>query len=134
MSERRVYYMAHPVGGDVEGNLKRATAWLLWLMRSGPDHCFIAPWISQIQPGADDSDPAQRERGLLDCEATVARCDGIVLVGGRVSAGMRRELEVAIVNDLEINNLTWLGSVAPLVTVTNVLSRLPSLVKAKVRR
>lgn len=86
-------------GGDVKRatagalrvNLERAMQWLSWLRKSFPETTFIAPWIADISIGADDSDPAQRERGLVDCCAVVERCDGIVLVGPRISTGMARE-------------------------------------------
>lgn len=76
-------------------NLDRAMAWLSWLRRSFPETTFIAPWIASILAGADDADPAQREAAFLDCCAVVERCDGIVLVGPRISEGMRREMEHA---------------------------------------
>jgi hypothetical protein len=75
----------------LEVNLQRAMQWLSWLRRSFPETTFIAPWIADIQSGADDTDPAARERGIVDCCAVVERCDGIVLVGPRISIGMARE-------------------------------------------
>lgn len=108
---RQVLYMAHPVAptaeeisqmGDreamdsgmiVRANLKRAMQWLSWLRKSFPETTFIAPWISDIMAGGGDSNPKQREAGLIDCCSVVERCDGIVLVGGRISSGMRREME-----------------------------------------
>ncbi len=117
---RRLLYVAHPVahtdeevrgarsyqsGGRVrylhpheispiivEKNVKSAGRWLQWLRKSFPETTFIAPWIADILTGGDDSDPAQRERGLADCCATVERCDGIVLCGPRISSGMQREM------------------------------------------
>lgn len=41
-----------------------------------------------------------REAGLVDDCAVVERCDGIVLVGGRISSGMRREMEHGVANHL----------------------------------
>ena len=84
-------YDAAVVRSALQANLTAAMKWLSWLSRSFPETTFIAPWIADIQSGADDSDPAQRERGLVDCCAVVERCDGIVLVGPRISTGMARE-------------------------------------------
>jgi hypothetical protein len=92
---RPVLYLAHPVGGDVDGNLARALRWLAWTRRTFDDVTIIAPWIASVLSGEDDSDPAQREAGLVDCEAVVQLCDAIVLVGGRISSGMERERAVA---------------------------------------
>lgn len=79
----------------VRANLERAMRWLAWLRKSFPETTFIAPWIADIQAAGDDADPdpSQREAGLVDCCAVVERCDGIVLCGGRISSGMRREME-----------------------------------------
>lgn len=74
-------------------NAKRAMRWLSWLRRSFPETTFIAPWIASVLGGEDDTDPAQREAGLVDACAVVERCDGIVLCGPRISSGMRREME-----------------------------------------
>lgn len=116
--KRRVWYMAHPVAGDVAGNLARAHRWLRWLMDCCPDDAVIAPWIPGVVVG-DDSDPAQRQRGLLDCAATSARCDGVILVGGRVSTGMAIERDAAIAAGREVRDLTVLGDEPPAgVTVT----------------
>ena len=107
--KRRVLYMCHPVGGDVENNIKRALRWLAWLRRSYPGTTFVAPWIAGIMSGEDDADPAQREAGLVDCEATVQLLDGAVLVGGRVSTGMQRERASAVT----VFDLTALGDEPP---------------------
>lgn len=109
MSTRCVLYMAHPLGGDVDGNLKRAMRWLHWLRRSFPETTFIAPWIAAVLAGASEDDPAQREAGLVDDCAVVALLDGIVLVGGRVSTGMEREAACHAV----VFDLTELGSEPP---------------------
>lgn len=117
---RQVLYVAHPVaptegeiaavpkynkGGHgmanrdellrraVEANIQRALRWLAWLRKSFPETTFIAPWIATIQSLGGDGTPEEREAGLVDDCAVVERCDGIVLVGGRISSGMRREME-----------------------------------------
>lgn len=79
-------------------NVKRAGRWLQWLRREFRETTFIAPWMTSILTGDDDSDPAQREAGIVDCCATVERCDGIVLIGPRISSGMRRETEAGLTN------------------------------------
>lgn len=101
---RPVLYVCHPVGGDVDGNIKRALRWLSWLSREHPAITFVMPWLAGVLAG-DDGEPAQREAGLRDCEATVAKLDGVVLVGGRVSTGMARERAVAIDHGLEVFDL-----------------------------
>jgi hypothetical protein len=110
----RVLFMSHPVASpDVATNVKRALDWLRFLRASEPECVVIAPWLASLASGEDDGDPAQRERGLRDCEAVIARCDGIILCGGRVSSGMQRELDAAIAADLDVDDLTSMGVIAP---------------------
>lgn len=78
---------------EVEANVANAMRWLAWLRRNFPETTFIAPWIASIQSGENDADPKQREAGLVDACAVVERCDGVVLVGGRISSGMRRKMD-----------------------------------------
>lgn len=91
---RRILYMAHPIGGDVPGNIARALRWLSWLRKTyGHEASFEAPYLAHLMSGADDSDPVQRAQGLSDNCALLRRLDGIVLCGGVVSHGMRTELD-----------------------------------------
>lgn len=103
----------HPA---LRANIDRALRWLAWLRKSFPETTFIAPWIASVLAGADDTDPAQREAGMADACAVVERCDGIVLCGGRISEGMRREMEHGRArymtqeapNYFEIYDISWL--------------------------
>jgi hypothetical protein len=97
-------------------NLQRAMRWLAWLRKSFPETTFIAPWIASIMAG-EDGTPESIEAALIDCCAVVERCDGIVLCGGRISSGMRREMEHGETNGrrgsyddrFQIYDLTALG-------------------------
>lgn len=106
---RLVNYVAAPLGAPdrarLEANIARAMRWLSWLRRSFPESTFIAPWIAAVLSGEDDADPRQREAGLVDADTVIPRLDGVVLVGGRVSSGMRREAMAA----RRVWSLTWLG-------------------------
>ena len=110
---RRVLYMAHPVAPtnlEIEAtpwsplvdmrakialqvNLDAALRCLAWLRSSFPEITFIAPWIATIKSLGNDDSPALRAAGLVDDCAVVERCNGIVLMGKRISIGMRREME-----------------------------------------
>jgi hypothetical protein len=87
-------YLAHPVSGDVAGNLESCRAIMLDLMGRYPHHAFVAPWITYCEI-LDDDDPEQRARGMRDDLVVLARCDQIWLVGPHVSAGMIAEKEIA---------------------------------------
>ena len=110
---RPLLYVAHPVSGDVLGNISRAYRWFRWLRACFPEVTFAMPWVVNLLCGEDDADPAQRERGLVDCETTARACDGVVLVGGRVSAGMKREAGAARV----AYDLTRMGEEPPIATL-----------------
>ena len=115
-----VVYMAHPLGGDVEGNSARARRWLAWLMTAEPDYAFCVPWLPfvdafvRIYGRVDDAGHPFRDRCMRDNLAIGARCDGIALVGGRVSAGMAAERELFLLSPARfIVDLTRLGPEPP---------------------
>ena len=110
---RLVLYMAHPLGGDVDANLKRALRWLAWLRRTRPEATIIAPWIAAVMSIGDDGTPEERAAGLLDDCTVVGRCDVLVLVGGRVSSGMAMERAAAIDHGIDELDLTHLGVEPP---------------------
>jgi hypothetical protein len=108
-----VAFCSHPVSGDVDANIKSALAWIRYLRPRSPGIAIMAPWIPSILAGEDDNDPEQRERGLLDCEAWVRRCDGVILCGGRISHGMQREIDAIVSVNGWVSDLTSLGPVPP---------------------
>lgn len=79
------------IAGALSANLARASRWLSWLRRTFPESTFIAPWIAAVMSGEDDTDPRQREAGLVDADAVVQRCNAVVLCTDRISSGMHRE-------------------------------------------
>jgi hypothetical protein len=101
---RRVVYLAAPFTGDPGGNLERARRWVAWLMEREPDVAVQCSWMALGEVPRD-----QVERVLLDCEALAATCEWIVLVGGRVTAGMERELQACIEGGGYVADLTSLG-------------------------
>jgi hypothetical protein len=105
-------YIAHPVSGDVDGNIIRAKAWLKYLEAGNPWIVFVCQWILGVELW-DDADPVQRERGLKRCLAQVERCDEIRLVGPKVSTGMLREARHAAEFGVEIKDFTKAGREMP---------------------
>lgn len=112
-----VVYFAHPLGGDVDGNAARSRRWLRWLMDCEPGYAFCCPWLPYVDiarpedkegPGAVDPSqmPAYRQRAFRDDLAIAARCDGIVLVGERISPGMKGELEAVVDRGGWVSDLT----------------------------
>lgn len=106
-----VVYVAHPVAGDVEGNRQNVLIWIKWLQDNYPLVC-VANWVNDIVL-YDDAVPEQREAGMLRNLAVLERCEGVLLVGGRVSPGMARERDHAIAKGIPVSDLTELGKLPP---------------------
>ncbi len=106
----RIYYMAHPLGNGYDRplNIARAERWFAWLLYKYPEYAFTAPWIQYAKALPETSD--NRDRGIRDDLEVLKRCDGIVLVGGRLSPGMACELEEALWKKMDVMDLLHLGS------------------------
>jgi hypothetical protein len=120
----QVVYVAHPLGGDVDANAHRARRWLRWLMDLESEFAFCCPWLPFVDvgypdekrgPGAIDPDsiPEYRARCLRDDIVIAAKCDAIVLCGGRISPGMQQEANAVIGAGGWVADLTSLGVVPP---------------------
>lgn len=113
-----VVYLAAPVGApDIErviANLRRAKRWL-WALRSASSWSICAPWIPAVEAVLDSgaTEHEERARGLADDLAVVERRDAIVLVGGRVTAGMELERDHAVARGLLVIDLTGMGAEPP---------------------
>ena len=89
----RVLYLAHPVAGDVERNVRDAKRWWRWLSERF-DVAIASTWVAEVTMW-DDADPRQREAGLRRCMAILSRADGVLCVGPKISSGMSREMAQA---------------------------------------
>lgn len=109
---RRICYVAHPVAGDVVGNLARALRWLRWLIDRHPEIAFAMSWHPYCLT-LDERDEDHRVRGMEDNLTILLRCDAIVLCGGRLSPGMEVELALARRQGLEVIDYLELGAEPP---------------------
>lgn len=109
---RQVAYVAHPLGAgpDREANRQRAMRWCNWVARS----LGMAPsadWITLS--GIWDETPENRALGI-ECDlAQVVRCSRVLLVGGRISDGMRQEATYGNAAGVHVYDLTFLGNEPP---------------------
>jgi predicted amidohydrolase len=101
----RVVYMAHPVSGDVEGNLAKARILVRQLEEKHPDVAIVASWITECEIW-DDADPEQRAAGMRRDMAVVAKCDELWLVGPHVSSGMALEEDHANSLGIPVRDMT----------------------------
>lgn len=99
-THKHVFYVAHPVTTDnrytIEENLRNVIGWIRYMTLADPSRVYIAPWVAEVQAFLDENmDPAFYDRVLSDDEEVVRHLDGILLIGGKVSTGMARELAAA---------------------------------------
>lgn len=125
----KVFYVAHPVTPlmaapglaeyefGIADNLARARRWLRWLIDREPDVAFCMSWLAYVEV-LDNAAPEMYERSLRDDCEIATRCDGIVLVGGRLGKGMVRERDAVIVNSGTVVDYLFLGDEPPAVPPT----------------
>jgi hypothetical protein len=91
-----VVYLGHPLSAPtregIEANRRSAAKWAVWIAKTFRV-AVSADWIWMT--GELDETPENRAFGLECDRALVARCDAMVMVGPRVSEGMRLESEHA---------------------------------------
>ena len=92
----KIVYIAHPISGDIAGNLEK--------VRQIIRHINITEW--DVLPFAhyfvdcyalDDKTPEERERGIKNDIALMRAgfIDELWLFGDRISNGMRHEIKLA---------------------------------------
>lgn len=119
------WYVAHPLTGDLPGNLARAYRWLAWLQRSEPRAVFALAWAPTaelvVRGLAPDTHEVSR-RALADDLAMVESFRRVVLVGGTVSPGMAEEIQACEGVDGIVADLTHLGAEPPEAEARDVLA------------
>lgn len=91
MSRLPLIYVAHPFGGK-RHLLDRAEEWTSALNLHF-DALFFAPWIPQCRHWENSGKTL--ERGVLLNEQAIRRSNAVILVGGHLSSGMKKEILVA---------------------------------------
>ena len=86
-------YVAHPVGGDVVGNMRLVEKVCEGIFRNRPEVQPLAPYLMALK-FLDDNNPAERLRGVsYNREFFASRfIDEVWLFGSRISAGMWQEV------------------------------------------
>jgi hypothetical protein len=83
--------------------------WYRWARVRWPEDVIVCQWLLDLHAKTDDdADPRQREAGLRRCEVQVARCDELILCGGRISSGMARERKVADYEGINVVDMSEL--------------------------
>jgi hypothetical protein len=104
-----LWYFAHPATGDDEHTFQENMAHALQMQKliwnAGLN--VVNPWYSLVEVfGPAEGDLLERAIGV-DL-AIIRHLDGIVLTGHKLSAGMKTELEEAMLHDKGVINLIGL--------------------------
>ena len=93
----KIVYIAHPIYGDIKGNLEKIRLIVREINLNDPDIVPFAPYWLDCHALNDDV-PEERERGIRNDEAFFMRrvIDELWLYGDRVSTGMRHEIAKAL--------------------------------------
>jgi hypothetical protein len=92
----KIAYIAHPISGDVKGNLERIRLIIREINLTEQDVVPFAPYWSDCF-ALDDDNPAERLRGIRNDHELFTRgfIDELRLYGDRISNGMKAEIELA---------------------------------------
>lgn len=92
----KIAYIAHPVSGDVDGNIEKILQIVKEINLTEPDTIPFAPYIVDCL-ALDDTIIEQRERGIKNNIALFKAgfITEIRLYGNKISRGMQAEKELA---------------------------------------
>lgn len=88
-----VAYIAHPISGDVSGNLNKIVEIGRRINLYEPNTIPFAPYFFDCH-SLDDSIPSERDRGIKNDVALLNKgfVDEIRLYGNKISSGMKHEV------------------------------------------
>mgnify|MGYP002682114808 CR=1 FL=1 len=92
----KIVYIAHPLSGDIEGNLSKVSDIIRYINLTEPDILPFAHYFVDCH-ALDDTIPEERERGIKNDIALLKAgfINEVWLYGDRISNGMRHEIELA---------------------------------------
>ncbi len=85
---KKKVYICAPLGGDVEGNLKKAIAYTKFVLQSGA--APVTPHFYALC--LDDKNAEERELGRSAGMSLLWFCDAMWIFGDTVTEGMREEI------------------------------------------
>jgi len=103
----KIVYIAHPISGDIEENLKKIEAIGRQINLEEPDVVPFAHYFFDCYALNDDI-PEERQRGIKNDIALMKRgfIDEIRLYGDRISNGMKHEIELGVKLGIKIVPMT----------------------------
>lgn len=101
----RIAYIAHPISGDIAGNLEKIRQIARHINLTEPETVPFAPYWLDCH-ALDDNVPEERERGIKNGKRLLAMADELRVYGDRISEGMRHEINLAIELNIPVVNGT----------------------------
>lgn len=95
--KKKIAYIAHPIGGNVEANLASLRHVVRIINLTEPDTVPFCPYYADVV-SLDDNVPHERERGIENDIAVLTRpgmVDELRLYGPCLSKGMKQEVITA---------------------------------------
>lgn len=94
--KKKIVYIAHPIGGDVQLNIQKVLGIVKRLNLSNNDIVPFAPYIVDCL-ALNDNEPEERARGFENNVALFKNgaIDEVWLYGDRISPGMKFEIDLA---------------------------------------
>jgi len=92
----KIVYIAHPISGNIEDNLKRITNIIRYINLMESDVVPFAHYFVDCY-ALDDNNPEERKRGIKNDTEFFKRgfIDELWLYGDRISHGMSEEIKLA---------------------------------------
>lgn len=93
----RIAYLAHPIGGDVKGDIKKIIRIVREINLAHPDVVPFVPYLADVL-AMDDKNPSERNRGINNGIAvlTSGMVDELWVCGSTITPGMKAEIALAI--------------------------------------
>lgn len=101
----KIVFIAHPIGGDVAGNLKK-------IVKIGREINLTEPYSVPFAPHffdchcLKDEIPSERFRGIQNGHHLLRLVDELRLYGDRISPGMLKEIELCHEWDIPVIPMT----------------------------
>ncbi len=92
----KIAYIAHPVSGDVKGNIEKIIKIVREINLNEPEIVPFVPYLADLY-ALDDNNQIERVRGIKNDTFLLQKgfIDEVWLYGDRISYGMQQEIEFA---------------------------------------
>jgi hypothetical protein len=110
----KIVYIAHPISGDVEANVKKIKDIMSMIYRKYNDVHPVAPYLTCLDI-LDENNKEERQKGIdLQKQLIIRRCfDEVWVYGSDLSEGVIGEIETALMCDVpvyfktQLSELVW---------------------------